>query len=454
MSRLRWAVVAALVCCHTVTAVSAGIGKQGKRPSPRRTPAPHWGERESIDPSIEDLEGHARSIRDTVVRARQMLGSWFRAHRPLALLMAGFLGLMHGSAVAFTALFLQSFGASGWPLMRNGLQRGVAAYEEAKSMQAPRETAHYKAEVAPLRRELVNLAAELAEVRRSGGSPERQREVLRRMRSVRQQLEAVPPSRRAAPVLVAACEPAVVRDVILGIWSGVTVSLTAACSGAVRTIGVGVTLGEVVSRAATAVLAYVEPPLRRFLSRLPAEAVMLSYLGPSLVGSATLAVAGRTVGCWVAYRLQHLAAVLSVSLLSARMVLEALEPTMDAIAAPADERPPRSRAKVANATDADVALVVKSHSVPGARDGQSPSRAPWHTAVDARREGAAWLLAILSLQSQRARGFRLPLYLKVVFLPLLGVEAGLKQLASRLTAASFVAFGQPGGTPKTTPPRQ
>ena len=40
-------------------------------------------------------------------------------------------------------------------------------------------------------------------------------------------------------------------------------------------------------------LAKVEPAVRRALSALPAEAVMLTYLGPSLLGSATLALLGE-----------------------------------------------------------------------------------------------------------------------------------------------------------------
>ena len=44
---------------------------------------------------------------------------------------------------------------------------------------------------------------------------------------------------------------------------------------------------------------------------------------------------------------------------------------------------------------------------------RSPNRSPWHLASGPQREMAAWVLAVASLQSQRARGFRLPIYLKV-----------------------------------------
>ena len=230
------------------------------------------------DPSLEELEEHVVHLREAfghfVGRVRRV----FRANRNVLCVVGGGLGLVFGGNVAFTLLFVQSFGATGWPLVRDGLQRGQAAYQEAKAMQ-PRETTEYASRVAPLRRELVDLAAELAAHRRNGGSQEAQNQVLRRMRQVRRELEVAPQSRRAAPVLVAAFEPEVLRDVTLGIWSGVTVALAAACSSAARTVGIGVSLGEVVSRVAFALLAKLEPIMRRALSALPAEAVGLGRLG-------------------------------------------------------------------------------------------------------------------------------------------------------------------------------
>ena len=63
-----------------------------------------------------------------------------------------------------------------------------------------------------------------------------------------------------------------------------------------------------------------------------------------------------------------------------------------------------------------------------------------------RREATAWMLAVVSLQSQRSRGFRLPLYLKVPLLPIIGVEALLQKLANRLTAAGYPGrLGPRGG---------
>ena len=69
--------------------------------------------------------------------------------------------------------------------------------------------------------------------------------------------------------------------------------------------------------------------------------------------------------------------------------------------------------------------------------------------VFTRREVTVWLLAVASLQAQRARGFRLPLFLRVVCLPMLGVEALLQRLANRLTAAGFPApLPARGGFPR------
>lgn len=204
----------------------------------------------SYDPSLEDLEGTVQSMSDAIGRFVGRVRRMFHANRHAVLAAGGVLGLVHGGTVAFTVMFLQSFGASGWPLMRGGLLRGQRAYEEAKETQ-PRESKQYAECAAPLQRRLLELAEALAEMRREGGATSDQAELIREMRSVREQLEAVPPSRRAAPVLIAACEPSVVRDVCLGVWSGVTVSLAAACSRSARTIGIGMSLGEAISTGAS-----------------------------------------------------------------------------------------------------------------------------------------------------------------------------------------------------------
>ena len=76
--------------------------------------------------------------------------------------------------------------------MQGGLKRGLAAYEDAKEMQQPRETARYSESVAPIRDELVRLAAQLAALRREGADEAAQRRVLSQMRRLRRELESVP----------------------------------------------------------------------------------------------------------------------------------------------------------------------------------------------------------------------------------------------------------------------
>ena len=71
-------------------------------------------------------------------------------------------------------------------------------------------------------------------------------------------------------------------------------------------------------------------------------------------------------------------------------------------------------------------------------------RFPWLKSAPPKREAAAWLLAVASLQSQRARGFKLPLYLKLPLLPVVLVEALLQRLANQLTSAGFPSLQRDG----------
>ena len=74
------------------------------------------------------------------------------------------------------------------------------------------------------------------------------------------------------------------------------------------------------------------------------------------------------------------------------------------------------------------------------------NRVEWlHASLKPRREACAWILAVLSLQSQRSRGFKLPLHLQLPLLPFLGVEALLKRLAKR---EDLLGFPLPGGGAK------
>ena len=116
-----------LVCCclcvtTTLALVSVRPGGQAlpgavpmrePKPLPRRDTSP-------LDPSLEELEGRLRPLRDGTVRIVRRLRGLFRAHRQTVLACGGLLGLAHGGSIAFTVLFIQSFGATGWPLMQGG----------------------------------------------------------------------------------------------------------------------------------------------------------------------------------------------------------------------------------------------------------------------------------------------------------------------------------------------
>ena len=60
-------------------------------------------------------------------------------------------------------------------------------------------------------------------------------------------------------------------------------------------------------------------------------------------------------------------------------------------------------------------------------------------------QAAAWTLALVSLQTQRQKAFRLPLYLKLPLLPVLGVEALLRHLANRMAAEDLAKSNAAGG---------
>ena len=57
-------------------------------------------------------------------------------------------------------------------------------------------------------------------------------------------------------------------------------------------------------------------------------------------------------------------------------------------------------------------------------------------------EAAAAAFAAGDALAEGRRGFRLPLYLKVPLLPLLGVEALLQRLANKLTARGFPSLSR------------
>ena len=132
-------------------------------PSANRPKPKQWQQqkqrkaKKAYDPSLEELESLTQRIGDAVAGASRRIRRLFRTNRPLLLALGGTLGLAHGASAAFTVLFVQSFGASGWPLVRKGIERGRAAYEEAKAVQPRRETAEYAAATTPLKRRLIEL---------------------------------------------------------------------------------------------------------------------------------------------------------------------------------------------------------------------------------------------------------------------------------------------------------
>lgn len=344
-----------------------------------------------VEANIDYVKKHAKTAH-----------SLFSSHRELALVLIGLLGLFYGGSTPFTVLFLQSFGKTGLPVMRTAVRRARSAYAEAKISYEP------------LRRQLLDLAAELARLRREGASEYEQEDVIQQMRRVRKQLQELPAANGISPVLVAMHEPTVVRDLILGVWSGVILSLSAACHNAARTMGIGISLGEFVSKAGTVLLAKAELALRKRMSSLPGEAVMLAYLGPSLTGAAIIGLLGRWLGFWLARRLQNVAVVLSVSLLFARMLMQAVEPFLSAVEVTAN--------------------VNKSAAVSNKVDMKQ-----W-------QETLVWMLAIGALQNQRSRNFKLPMILKIPFLPMLGIEALLQELADRMNSQEGFPFMP--GTPQ------
>ena len=92
--------------------------------------------------------------------------------------------------------------------------------------------------------QLQEMAAEMEELVGDGASERRKEVLLCQMRALRAELDATA-VHRALPVLLAAFEPTLVRDVVLGLWSGLTLSVAAASSAAARSLGIGVSIGEV-----------------------------------------------------------------------------------------------------------------------------------------------------------------------------------------------------------------
>ena len=111
---------------------------------------------------------------------------------------------------------------------------------------------------------------------------------------------------------------------VLGLWSGLTLSVAAASSAAARSLGIGVSIGEAISASLTEASRRIEVAARRWLRGVSPEAAALSTLGPRRLQRGAISLLSRTLGCWLAVRLQGLAALFSVSLLSAQALTEGL----------------------------------------------------------------------------------------------------------------------------------
>lgn len=154
--------------------------------------------------SVAELEGAAGRFRRWCSRlSRGLLRTW-RRNRHLGLLLTGLLGLVHGGSFAHTILFAQTFAATGWPLVRSGVQRAAAAYERAKAVPMAEARDHDPSRrggggggggrTGRLREQLRELGAEAERLQREGASRDELALVVERMRRARAQLDALPSS--------------------------------------------------------------------------------------------------------------------------------------------------------------------------------------------------------------------------------------------------------------------
>ena len=82
--------------------------------------------------SVQEME-RAMGIFGRV--CRRLRRAW-RSNRNVCLVLAGMAGLTNAFRFPYSILVLQTFQASGWPLMRNGLERAAEAYASAKATAA------------------------------------------------------------------------------------------------------------------------------------------------------------------------------------------------------------------------------------------------------------------------------------------------------------------------------
>ena len=193
--------------------------------------------------STDELEGAAEKLRAWCIGVAGRVRRFYTKYRDACLAVGGLTGLLHGGTVAYTILCSRAFAATGWPLVRQSVAKMGDAYTAAKREMAGAQPVS-PAEYAAMQTEMQALAHEMEELVESGASEKRQEAVLAKMRALRAKLDAAS-VKRAWPVLLRALEPTLVRDVVLGLWSGLTLSVAAASSSAARSLGIGVSIGEV-----------------------------------------------------------------------------------------------------------------------------------------------------------------------------------------------------------------
>ena len=198
--------------------------------------------------STEELEGSIERLWSRCAGITRRAGRFYAKYRDACLATGGMLGLLHGGKVAYTILCARAFAATGWPMVRQSVAKMGDAYTAAKREMVGTVPVSPE-EYAAMQAQLQEMAAEMEELVGDGASERRKEVLLCQMRALRAELDATA-VHRALPVLLAAFEPTLVRDVVLGLWSGLTLSVAAASSAAARSLGIGVSIGEVQHAAA------------------------------------------------------------------------------------------------------------------------------------------------------------------------------------------------------------
>ena len=198
--------------------------------------------------STEELEGSIERLWSRCAGITRRAGRFYAKYRDACLATGGMLGLLHGGKVAYTILCARAFAATGWPMVRQSVAKMGDAYTAAKREMVGTVPVSPE-EYAAMQAQLQEMAAEMEELVGDGASERRKEVLLCQMRALRAELDATA-VHRALPVLLAAFEPTLVRDVVLGLWSGLTLSVAAASSAAARSLGIGVSIGEAQHAAA------------------------------------------------------------------------------------------------------------------------------------------------------------------------------------------------------------